>query len=596
MEIKQRLNALRNLMRTWGIDGYIIEGTDPHHSEYPALRWETRAWITGFTGSAGIAVITLDGAHLWVDPRYHLQAEQEVSGTGIILHKVTHPGPGEVIPVLISILKKGRTLGLSKEEITLADWRTYTAELKDYGISCILTDDLCEGVWEERPPVPAGKAFEVPISYAGTDRQEKLKHLRKHMQDLDASWYVVSSLDDIAWVLNIRGSDVEYNPLCLSYLFIGTDKAVLCADKGKFSDELVHALHPVEITPYEQAAETLSQLLHGDPGKVLLDPRRTAMLLAQRIEEASASVERPDITSFMKARKNQVELKGMQEVHVQDGAALASFLFWLENHWQDGTWNEVSLGKKLLSFREKQKGFYQESFSPIIGYLSHGAVIHYRAQEPEAFTIDRRGLMIIDSGGQYFGGTTDITRTVLFGEPEEQEIHDYTLVLKGHLKLSRTPFPEGTRGFQLDTLARMFLWEEGMHYGHGTGHGIGHMLCVHEGPGSISTKPLDVPIEEGMVLSNEPGLYREGRYGIRIENLIFAVQGEDKGFGRFLKWETLTLCPYEQNLIDCSLLTPQEIRQVDEYHNRVYRELSPHLNEEETAWLYEKTRPLTQQL
>ncbi len=591
MNSDEKLRLLRAQMQAEGVDGYVVTGADPHHSEYTAARWETRRWITGFTGSAGIAAVTRSAAALWVDPRYHLQAGKELAGTSWTLFPVSLPGENLVISWLAEQLEPGDTLGCNAWETSAASWEIYREGLNPRGIRTRLTGDLLDLVWQGRPPLPREPVTEVPAAYTGCTRTEKLDRVRSRMDEAGADWFILSSLDDIAWLLNLRGNDVPYNRLFLAYLFAGRERMVLAAGvKGAVKELLLH--EEIEVVPYEDAPGRLEQLLSEEPGTVLFDERTTSMGIAGRIGEKNPVIKAADMTASWKAKKNSAELQGMQEAHLQDGAAMTAFLCWLEHSWKEGTWDEWSLGQKLFEFRREREGFIHESFSPIFGFRENGAVVHYSAKQGHAALIDRRGLMIIDSGGQYLGGTTDITRTVLFGDAKPEEIRDYTLVLKGHIKLASQLFPEGTRGMQLDTLARMFLWDAGKQYGHGTGHGVGHMLCVHEGPVSISPKLVDVPVEAGMVCSDEPGIYYEGKYGIRIENLLYAEGAGDWGFGPFLRWQPLTLCPYERRLIDPSLLSGEEKACIDSYHRRVYEALADHITKEEARWLKEKTRPV----
>ena len=590
MNVAQRIAQLRTVMASRGIDAYLIEGTDSHASEYPPARWEGRKWISGFTGSAGWFALTARHSALWVDGRYHLQAEQETGDSEIELQKVALPGPDEIIPWLVSRLEPGSVVGCNRREITHAQWELYASRLEDAGLQAVLTNDLLDEIWTDRPDIPAEPVREVPLSYTGRSRGAKIHDIREYMQQQGASWYVLSSLDDIAWVLNLRGGDVMYNPLFLSFLIIGPDSMILCVDADKLPDGFADALEGLEITKYSMVEEVIRKRCSG---RILFDPERTCAGVAEAASSLGRTVLRPDITSRMKARKNPAELAGIEEAHIQDGCAMVNMLYWLDTSWNHEHITELTVAEKLREFRGAQHSFLQESFSPIVGFRSNGAVIHYHVDESTALPINQPGLLIIDSGGQYLGGTTDITRTAVLGEPDSQQRTDYTLVLKGHLALAASRFPEGTRGIQLDTIARRYLWERGMQYFHGTGHGIGHMLCVHEGPGSISPKMIDIPLEQGMVFSNEPGIYRPGQYGIRIENLMYVRPWGDEGFGQFYRWETVTLCPYERKLIDRSLLTREETMQVNEYHQRVFRELSPSLGKDEAAWLRAQTLPLT---
>ncbi len=593
--IQERLLKLRRQMAQQGLDAFIISGTDPHQSEYVCPRWRTRAWISGFTGSAGTVVITADTAGLWTDSRYFLQAEKELEGTGVDLFKVGMPGVPDHTAWLVRQLPAGSCIGTPAAEISMASAAALQELCSSKGLVFTATDDLLEHIWDDRPALPDGKIRAVDTALTGRTREDKIAAVRDALASAGAQSTVISSLDDIAWLLNLRGADVAYNPVFLSFLCITPDSVTLFCDAQKFADEgeLKHLAKRVHIEPYAAVYSRIASLI-PEGTSVYLSPERISSGLRSAVPATCPIVEGVDISTRLKAVKNPVELEGMKQVHRTDGAALTAFLHWIDRTWdqQLEPLDECTLAQKLLSFRQEAEGFLGESFSPIAGYRDHGAACHYSATPQSAYPITGEGLLVLDTGGQYLGGTTDVTRTLVFGKPSVDQIRDYTLVLKGHLAVRRQKFPEGTCGYQIDSVARTALWNEGLSYSHGTGHGVGHMLNVHEGPQNISTKPITVALEAGMVVSNEPGLYREGRHGIRIENLVVVTRREQTEFGQFLGFDDLTMCPYERKLIDSSLLTDQERQQVDDYHARVYEALSGRLSQEVSDWLKQRTRPI----
>ena len=587
--INERINKLRKVMEKEGVDAYIISGSDPHMSEYTAERWTTRRWITGFTGSAGLVVVTADKAGLWTDSRYFLQATSELKKTEVILFKVGLPNVPGYLEWLEEELDSGATVGSNVWTSSMADNKDIELELSTSGLSYKGTEDLMDEVWEDRPNFPCRPVFQLDIKYSGRTRQDKLIDIRAWMEKENLSWYLISSLPDIAWSLNLRGSDIKFNPLFLSYLLISKTKVFLYINEGQLSKELMDLLNAdgIEIKSYKEIATHVNTL---KPGRINLAPENTSIGAANMFKVDWDLVGKKDITVGMKAVKNKVEIASIKNAMKKDGAALVRFMIWLEENWPKGQLTELSLSEKLAGFRSLQDGFMGLSFSTIAGFNDHGAIIHYSADEKSAYTLSSPGLLLLDSGGQYLDGTTDITRVLKSGDVGADIIHDYTLVLKGHIDLAMVSFPEGTKGFQLDILARKALWDEGRNYGHGTGHGVGFFLNVHEGPQSISSKAIDIPIREGMITSNEPGIYIEGKYGIRIENLVLAVTDNIGKSEKFLNFDTLTLCPLELDLIDTAILTELQIEWINKYHERVYLELSPLLEESERVWLKGKTQ------
>ena len=575
--IAERLERLRAGLREKGLEAYLITGTDPHQSEYVPERWRTREFISGFTGSAGTVIVTLDKALLWTDGRYWIQARKELEGTEFILMEDGRPG---VVHPFQWLSDSGLRTGTDGNTISIGDFR----RLERLGAEIEITDDLLSSVWEDRPPVPSSHIVDMPVEYAGRSREEKLSDVRRILREKGAGWTFISSLDDIAWLTNLRADDIPYNPVFFSYAFISMDKAILFVDRARFSDSLYSSVSDVfSIMPYESAYEELSGSLSG---KGYISPERTA---AAFMTVLGNCIQGRDITTDLKAMKNEAELDGMRKAHLLDGIAYAGFLSSLDRH---GSYSETGIAEMLENERKRIREYIGPSFSPISGWKEHGAVVHYAVSEESNAPVKGDGLLVLDTGSQFPFGMTDITRTLLFGEPSADERRDYTLVLKGHLALMRACFIEGTRGIQLDVLAKQFLWNEGESFFHGTGHGVGCHLSVHEGPMRISSAMIDVPLRPGMVISDEPGVYKEGRYGIRIENLLAVVPRMNTEFGAFYGFEVLTLVPYEKALIDISLLTDEEINQINCYHEKVREALSPYLGGRALEYIIEATSPI----
>jgi Xaa-Pro aminopeptidase len=593
MTVKNRIESLRRQMRDHQFDAFIISGSDPHQSENTPDRWRIRQWLTGFTGSAGTVVVTHDKAGLWTDFRYYIQAEKQLESSGIELFHADEVGVQTPAEWLSGELKAGSRAAVEGKEISAELFRQLARDLSNWGIDLESSEGLIDEIWLKRPDIPDSPVREVPEAICGMSREKKLERIRQELfQRHRADYLLLSSLDDIAWTLNLRGADIPYSPVFTAFLLIGLHSAVLFCRKEKIPEALERKLaETVEIASYDTFFSEISAYILPQ-SKVVLSPEKTSTALYQRIADHTGITEAVNLTTYLKARKNPVELEGMRRVHRYDGAAMVSFLHWFETRTDGLELSEMRIAEVLRSFRSRQEGFIDESFSPIAAFAENGALCHYSANKDQNASVAGSGLLVLDSGGQYLGGTTDITRTLLAGEPTQQQREEYTLVLKGHLALVRQQFPEGTRGYQLDVLARKPLWDLGIDYGHGTGHGVGFMLNVHEGPQSISKRPVDVVLKPGMIVSNEPGVYREGRFGIRIENLLAVRNTEKTEFGQFMGFEDLTRCPYERRLIEPGLLTEDEKNQINHYHALVYTELENLLNEEECIWLKQKTLPL----
>lgn len=590
--IAERLSALRIKMSKRGIDLTIIPHVDPHQSEYMADHWHLREFFSGFNGSAGTLVVSKDEALLWTDSRYFLQAAQQLEGTEIKLMKQALPET-PTIPIYISThLNPGNTVGVDGMLFSINALRELSKSLDAHGIKLIADFNPAAGIWLNRPSLPENKAFVYDIKYAGESAESKINKVLDKATEFGANSLFVSALDEIAWVLNIRGNDVTYNPVVTAFLFLDRSGSWLFIDTPKISPELQQHLTSCNVStlPYSSVKSFLASLPADK--KVLVDPSNTASALAEilgdKIKEAPSPIKLP------KAIRNEVEIKSIREVMVRDGIALTRAMMDIERHLNEGIpLTEMGVAQLLSKHRSMHPLYVDDSFGTIAGYKSHGAIVHYEADEDSDATILPEGLLLIDSGAQYLDGTTDITRTFALGEPTQEEKHDFTLVIKGHIALACAVFPEGTRGVQLDVLARLPLWKDGKTYLHGTGHGVGHFLNVHEGPQSIRMEENPVTLHAGMVMSNEPGVYLTDKYGIRSENMILIKPAFTTEFGNFLKFETITLFPLDLKLFDTSIMSDDEISWVNEYHKVVYDRLSPVATDKEKEWLRIRTEPLS---
>ena len=585
--IKYRVASLRELMNKKGISACIIPGTDPHASEYIAEYWKERVWISGFNGSAGTAVITLNKAGLWTDSRYFLQGTEQLSGTGIELIKQGLPETLEIIPWLSDELKAGDKVGVNPQMFSVNTYAAMKSELKTEGVELISIDLLAE-VWTERPSLPLNPIFVFDTKYNGKVCKEKLTALRAELKKAKANIFVMSALDDIAWLFNVRGNDVDYNPVVIAYALVAEEKATLFIAPEKLTAEtrLYLEKEGVSVADYTAINDTLKGISASKA--VLIDGSKLNQSMFEAIPSVCAIRNTMSPVFKLKSIKNEVEMAGVRRAMVKDGVALTKFFKWLEENVASGKLTEVSVDKKLYEFRKEQENFMGESFGTIAGYGPHGAIVHYSATEESASVLKPEGIFLLDSGGQYLDGTTDITRTVALGKVTDKQKTDFTLVMKGHIALETAVFPAGTRGTQLDILARKAMWDLGLNYGHGTGHGVGHFLNVHEGPQSIRMDENPTVLQSGMFMSNEPGMYRTGEYGIRIENLVHIVPAMQTEFGQFLQFETVTLFPIDKNLIAIEMLNETEKNWLNAYHQKVFVNVSPSLNESEKIWLENK--------
>ena len=590
----QKLNDLRTAMAQHGLDAWIIPSADAHSSEYVARHWEGRAWISGFTGSAGTVVITRDQAALWTDGRYFIQATEQLAESAITLMKDGQPGVPSMADWLAEAVPESGCVGFDGATMSLAGIRTLQGKLADQAITLEGSHDLLNDIWHDRPPLPAAPVFLHPTTYAGKSLGEKLAEVRAMLELRKATELLITTLDDIAWLFNLRGSDIECNPVFLAYALITRDTATLFVNQQRIEPDALAALNEagVELAGYDEIADRLAAL--NDDARLMLNPLTANYRLASVIPASVTLIEDRLPTTDLKAIKNSTEIARMQDCHRRDGAAMVRFMRWLENNIPGGTLDEVNIDLQLLAFRRESEQFRGVSFPSIVGYAGHGAICHYRADETSAYTIDSKGLLLVDSGGQYPDGTTDITRTFACGELTHEEKRDYTLVLKSHIALACARFKEGTRGIQLDAITRQPLWREGIDFNHGTGHGVGYFLNVHEGPQSISSRWFDVTLKPGMLITNEPGIYRDDKHGVRLENIMLVAEGVANEFGKFLKLIPLTLAPFDTRPLLVELLSDAEIHWLNEYHQTVRRELSELLEGEDLQWLEHATREMQQ--
>ncbi|NIF54661.1 aminopeptidase P family protein [Burkholderia sp. Ax-1724] len=594
--IPERLASLRAAMAREGLAAYLVPSADPHLSEYLPGRWQGRQWLSGFTGSAGTLIVTADFAGVWTDSRYWEQASAQLAGTGVELMKMT--GGQQTSPHfewLAQNVASGGTVGVDGAVLGVAAARALSAALSARGVQLRTDADLFDAIWAQRPSLPADAVFEHAAPQAGVARAEKLAQVRRAMADKGAQWHFISTLDDLAWLLNLRGTDVSYNPVFVAHALIGTDRVSLFIADGKVSPALAEVLarDGIGVEPYANAAAALAVLPAGST--LLIDPRRITYGSLQAVPSSVTVVEAVNPSTFLKSCKTAADAAHVRATMEQDGAALAEFFAWFESALGRERITELTIDERLTAARARRPGFVSLSFSTIAGFNANGAMPHYRATEASHAVIEGDGLLLIDSGGQYLSGTTDITRVVPIGTPSEAQRRDFTIVLKGMIALSRAQFPRGIRSPMLDAIARAPIWEAGADYGHGTGHGVGYFLNVHEGPQVISHYAPAEPwtaMEEGMITSNEPGLYRSGKWGVRIENLVLNVAAEKTEFGDFLKFETLTLCPIDTRCIELALLRDDERAWLNAYHETVRARLSPHVTGDAKAWLELRTQPI----
>jgi len=588
--IAQRLTALREEMRREHLAAYIFTSTDPHNGEYVPDHWKGREWISGFNGSAGTAVVTMTRAALWTDSRYFIAAEEQLQGTEFQLMKLKMPGTPTIAQWIGSkdeesteVAINGMTNGNDLVEALKEELR------QEGGLTLRTNYDPLPAIWHNRPEIPLNPVEIQLLRYAGEDVPSKLRRIRRAMREKHADGMLVSALDDIAWTLNLRGTDVHCTPVFVAYLLISSQKATLFIDGRKLTDETRKHLQACNIAIDDY--QNITKGLRAYPDyNILLDPNETSYTL---MHTATCEIVREESPiARMKTVKNPTEIEGFRRAMLKDGIAMVKFLHWLKPAIEAGGETELSLDRKLTSLRAEQEGFRDISFDTICGYEEHGAIVHYEATPETDIPIQLKGLVLLDSGAQYLDGTTDITRTIALGPLTEEQRKAYTLVLRGHIQLAMCKFPDGASGTQMDVLARQFLWREGMNYLHGTGHGVGQYLSVHEGPHQFRMEWKPAPFVAGMTVTNEPGIYLPGRFGVRIENTMLVTPYKNTEFGTFLQLEPLTLCPIDKTPIVADMMLQEEIDWLNQYHETVYKMLAPHLSDGERAWLREATLPL----
>lgn len=591
-EINQRLESLREVMRREHLSAFIFPSTDAHQSEYVADHWQGRTWISGFNGSAGTAVVTMKSAALWTDSRYFLAAEEQLKGTEFQLMKLKIEGTPTISEWLAQELQgENAEVGLDGMVNSYHETMGLIADLRKSGGITVRTNlDPLGLIWTDRPAIPANPVEIQPMEFAGESVASKISRIRTALRQRHADGMLISALDDVAWTLNLRGTDVHCVPVFVSYLLISSQQVSLYVDSAKINDEVKAYLteNGISLYPYNKVAEGLERYSEYN---ILLDGDETSYFLWKTVKCQEIIAGKSPVPA-MKAQKNDREIAGFRQAMLRDGVAMVKFLRWLKPAVEAGGQTEISIDRKLTSLRAEQHLFRDISFDTIAGYQAHGAIVHYEATSETDVALKPEGLILIDSGAQYLDGTTDITRTIALGPVTEEMKHVYTLVLKGHIQLELTKFPDGASGTQLDALARECMWREGYNYLHGTGHGVGAYLSVHEGPHQIRMEWKPTPLRAGMTVTDEPGLYLSGKFGVRIENTLLIKDYQTTEFGKFLQMESLTLCPIDLTPVDFSMLQPEEIEWLDTYHRDVFEKLSPYLEGEDLEWLREATRPV----
>ena len=597
MSIVNRVSALRKIMEDRNIDAYIIPSADNHQSEYVGEHFKSRQFISGFKGSAGTVVITKEKAGLWTDGRYFIQAEKELSGSGIDLFKMGEEGVPTVNEFVVENITQGGSLGFDGRLIAAGEGLELKAELGKKNVTIKYDEDLIDLVWEDRPSLSEEKAFGLDEKYAGESFELKINRIRSVMRENNATIHVVTTLDEVAWIFNIRGNDVSYTPVVLAYAAITLDKTYLFIDEKKLDDNIKSEFNKssIEIRPYNDVYDFIKNL--DEKEVIMLDTERVNYSLYNSISENIKKVEIENPAVLMKAMKNKTELNNIKNAYIKDGIACTKFMYWLKNNVGKMPISELSASEKLLQLRKEQEGFVDLSFETIAGYKEHAAMMHYAATEESDYEIDEEHMLLVDSGGHYLEGTTDITRTYILGEISDELKTHYTAVLRGMINLSMAKFLYGCRGYNLDILARGPMWDMGIDYKCGTGHGVGYMLSVHEGPTGfrwyiVPAKHETTPFEEGMVITNEPGIYMEGSHGIRIENQLVVKKLEKNINGQFMAFDTITMCPIDLDGINPTLMNEREKAFLNDYHKNIYETISPYLTDEEKDWLKEYTREI----
>ena len=590
MNTNEKINSLRKLMEDNKIDAYIIPSADPHQSEYLPEHYKSRAWLSGFTGSQGLVVVTKDKAILWTDGRYFTQAEDEIKDSEIELYKMGIPGYPTYIEWLNQTLVEGNTLGFDGKLMPRSDVEEINSLLKEKNIKINGNFDFIDEIWTNRPIKPDSKAFVYETKYTGYTAKEKIEMVREIMKAKKVDNYLISTLDDIAWVYNIRGRDIPSNPMILSYGLITLDKAYLCIDENKLNDEVIEHLkeNNIIIKDYDEILDLVKAIESNE--KVILDKTKVNNWLYEGIKENIIVKNEINITAKLKSVKNETEMKNQKNAYIKDGIAFTKVIHWIEEN--KGNINEYDVSEKLEEFRSENDLYIEPSFKSIAAYESNAAMMHYRPSKDKSSILEKRGTFLLDAGGQYIDGTTDTTRTIRLGDVSDEQIKDFTLTLMSHINLISSRFLEGTSGFKLDAIARYPMWQEGLDYKCGTGHGVGHFLSVHEGPHRIANVFNDVALEEGMVVTIEPGVYKPGKHGIRIENVGLVRKDINTDSGQFLSFEVLSFVPIDTSLVNKDMLSKRDIDWLNAYNKKVYEKLKDHLDQDVKDWLKEKTKEI----
>lgn len=593
--MRRELELLREKMRETGVDACLIPTSDFHGSEYVGDYFKCREYISGFTGSAGTLVVTLDEAGLWTDGRYFLQAAKQLEGSGIMLRKERQPGVPAIEEYLKQTLKKGETLGFDGRCIMQDSAEKLITQLNAQGVAVRTDIDLTGAVWKNRPELSAQPVWPLPVEYAGESSESKIKRVREFLVEKKADYFLLTSLEDIAWLLNMRGNDVESTPVILSYLLLGEKKLTWYVQEKCLSEKIKILLdmQGIKAAPYAQIYEDVKKL--PEDASVYYDKSAVNTALISSLPEQVKKIEGVNPTFLFKAKKNPVEVENERNAHIKDGVAVTKFIYWLKSQIGKTKITEISAAEQLEQFRNTQEHYVEPSFAPIIAYKEHGAIVHYSATKESDVELKPESFVLVDTGGHYLEGTTDITRTIALGSLTQEEKEMYTTVLKGHIQLEMARFLQGCSGQSLDVLARTPLWEKGLDYNHGTGHGVGYLLSVHEGPNSFRYRPSvngrnDCVFEEGMITSDEPGIYLEGKFGIRLENMIVCQKDMENDYGSFLCFDALTLVPFERSAIIAEELSTKEKEWLNKYHQKVFETIAPYLTEEEAGWLREETQ------
>lgn len=593
--MRRELELLREKMRETGVDACLIPTSDFHGSEYVGDYFKCREYISGFTGSAGTLVVTLDEAGLWTDGRYFLQAAKQLEGSGIMLRKERQPGVPAIEEYLKQTLKRGETLGFDGRCIMQDSSEKLITQLNAQGVAVRTDIDLTGAVWKNRPELSAQPVWPLPVEYAGESSESKIKRVREFLVEKKADYFLLTSLEDIAWLLNMRGNDVESTPVILSYLLLGEKKLTwYVQEKCLFEKiKILLDMQGIKAAPYAQIYEDVKKL--PEDASIYYDKSAVNTALVSSLPEKVKKIEGVNPTFLFKAKKNPVEVENERNAHIKDGVAVTKFIYWLKSQVGKTKITEISAAEQLEQFRNTQEHYVEPSFAPIIAYKEHGAIVHYSATKESDVELKPESFVLADTGGHYLEGTTDITRTIALGSLTQQEKEMYTTVLKGHIQLEMARFLQGCSGQSLDVLARTPLWEKGLDYNHGTGHGVGYLLSVHEGPNSFRYRPSvngrnDCVFEEGMITSDEPGIYLEGKFGIRLENMIVCQKDMENDYGSFLCFDALTLVPFERSAIIAEELSTKEKEWLNKYHQKVFETIAPYLTEEEAGWLREETQ------